>query len=101
MNPCKKCKPPKEIKDTFGCCGDRLHNAWEDVKCEFLKSFKDKYIPEYQCRYADLIDHTTEKGGEQMKKLFKNILKKFKRKKAFDAYVAVATRELNRRGMYK
>lgn len=38
-----------------------------------------------------------------MFKFFKNIIKKFrrKRKREFDADVAVAVRELNRRGLYK
>ena len=36
-----------------------------------------------------------------MRKLLRTIIKKFKRKKEFDARVAVATRELNRMGMYK
>lgn len=38
-----------------------------------------------------------------MRKLLQIIIKKFKRKrrKDFDAEVAVATRELNRRAMYK
>ena len=35
-----------------------------------------------------------------MKKLLQ-IIKKFKKRKAFDVRVAVATRELNRMGMYK
>ena len=36
-----------------------------------------------------------------MRKLLQSIIKKFKRRKEFDAEVAVATRELNRRAMYK
>ena len=60
---CDNCNTSKEIKDTFGCCVDRLHNAWEDVKHEFFKIFKDDYQPKYQCRFADLVDHPTEKGG--------------------------------------
>ena len=62
---CDKCNASKEIKDTLGCCGDRLHNAWEDVKHEFLKGCKIEYAQKYQCRFADLIDHPTEKGGAQ------------------------------------
>lgn len=53
---CDNCNASKEIKDTFGCCGDRLHNAWEDVKCEFLKGVKVEYTPKYQCRFADLVE---------------------------------------------
>ena len=64
MNPCKKCKPPKEIKDTLECCADRLHNACEDLICEVHNFFKEEYMPEYQCRYSDLIDNITEKGGD-------------------------------------
>lgn len=36
-----------------------------------------------------------------MRKLLRIILKKFKKRKEFDARVAVATRELNRMEMYK
>lgn len=36
-----------------------------------------------------------------MRKLLQKIIKKFKRRKDFDVRVAVATRELNRRAMYK
>lgn len=61
---CDNCNAPKIIKDTFGCCGDRLHNALEDCKKELFKIFKDEYIPKYQCRFSDLIDHPTEKGGD-------------------------------------
>jgi len=53
---CDKCNASKEIKDTLGCCGDRLNNAWEDLKKEFFKLFKYEYTPKYQCRFADLID---------------------------------------------
>ena len=60
---CDKCNASKKIKDTMGCNGDRLHNAWEDLKHEFFKIFKDDYQPKYQCRFADLIAHPTEKGG--------------------------------------
>lgn len=62
---CDNCNASKEIKDTFGCYGDRVHNAWEDLKHEFFKIFKYDYQPQYQCRYADLVAHPTEKGGDE------------------------------------
>lgn len=62
---CDNCNASKEIKDTFGCYGDRVHNAWEDLKHEFFKIFKYDYQPQYQCRYADLVAHPTEKGGAE------------------------------------
>ena len=58
---CDNCNAPKEIKDSLGCNGDRLHNAFENLKCEFLKGCLIEYKPKYQCRFADLIDHHTEK----------------------------------------
>ena len=53
---CDNCPASKKIKDTMGCNGDRLHNAWEDLKHEFFKIFKDDYQPQYQCRFADLVE---------------------------------------------
>ena len=62
---CDNCNAPKIIKDSLGCNGDRLNNAWENLKCEFLKGLKIEYTPKYQCRFADLIEHPTEKGGAE------------------------------------
>lgn len=58
MASCKDCNAPKEIKNTWGCCGDRLHNAWEDFKSELFRGCRPEYKPEYQCRFADLIDNS-------------------------------------------
>ena len=61
---CDNCNAPKEIKNTFGCHGDRLHNAWEDFKSELSEGCIAVSIAEFPCRRADLIAHPTEKGGD-------------------------------------
>lgn len=53
---CDKCNSPKVIKDSLGCNADRLHNAFEDFKHEICKLAKKEYEPNYQCRFADLIE---------------------------------------------
>lgn len=57
---CDDCNAPKAIKDSWGCNADMLFNAWEILKCEFLKRLKIKYEPEFQCRFADLIKSIEE-----------------------------------------
>ena len=60
---CDNCTASKIIKDSWGCCGDRLHNAWEDCKHEFCKLAKIDYEPKYQCRFADLVEEQRKEIG--------------------------------------
>ena len=60
MSICNNCKASKRIKETMGCNVDRLSNAWEDLKHEFFKIFKQDYQPKYQCRFADLVERAME-----------------------------------------
>ena len=67
---CNTCNAPKHIKESLGCNGDRLFNAREVFKSEFLKGFKIKYEPQFQCRFADLIECIEEdKLMEQEKQI--------------------------------
>ena len=53
---CDNCTASKRIKDTMGCNGDQLHNRFEVLKSKIAKSFKNKYEPKFQCRFADLVE---------------------------------------------
>lgn len=59
MSICDRCNAPKEIKESMGCSGDRLHNAWEDFKHKFCKLAKREYKQDYQCRFEDLVEKYT------------------------------------------
>lgn len=57
---CNTCNAPKEIKESVGCNADRLFNTWEVFKSGFLKGIKINYEPQFQCRFADLIENIQE-----------------------------------------
>lgn len=59
---CDKCTEDKKIKNSFLCCGDRLHNAWEDLKKELFAEWGALYIPKYQCRFKEI--QANERGSE-------------------------------------
>ncbi len=56
MSICDNCMASKNIKSTWGCSCDGLHNAWEDFKYELFKGCRPEYVPKYQCRFADLVE---------------------------------------------
>lgn len=64
---CDGCPALKNIKGTVGCNADQLHNRIEILKSEIAKSFKIKYKPKFQCRFADLIEMETREisNGKQ------------------------------------
>lgn len=65
---CDNCPASKKIKDTWGCNADRLHNSWEDFKHEFCKLAKTDYQPQYQCRFADLVEMERKEKSNGLRK---------------------------------
>lgn len=61
---CDNCNAPKWIKESVGCCIDRLANAHEQLKHESAKSLRIKYKPKFQCRFADLIESIEEESRQ-------------------------------------
>lgn len=65
MTPCKKCNHPKTVKETLGCCVDRLYNSFEDLKEEASKQTGFSYTPDYHCRYSNLVRYRFVEGEEE------------------------------------
>lgn len=68
LKPCDMCNAPKEIKDSVGCNCDQLYNAFEDFKKDLSRAFSIVYVPQYQCRFADLIDNIQEDANNEQRK---------------------------------
>ena len=62
--PCDNCPASKIIKKSMGCNADQLHNRRELLKAAIAKAFFLEYKPEFQCRFADLVEAGERKEQE-------------------------------------
>ena len=53
---CDNCPASKIIKESMGCNADQFHNRVELLKAAIAKAFYLEYKPEFQCRFADLVE---------------------------------------------
>jgi hypothetical protein len=62
---CDNCPASKIIKESMGCNADQLYNRFELLKAAIVQAFYSEYTPNFQCRFADLVEIEERERKEQ------------------------------------